>query len=90
MSGNDGRVAVGVGVGAAACVACCAGPIVGVLAAIGVTTAIGATLFGLGASVLGALAFAIAVVRRRRRASACAAPAAGPVAVTLSQGAGRT
>jgi uncharacterized protein (DUF58 family) len=57
-----------VGVGAAACAVCCAGPILGVLAAIGLGTALGVALFGSIALVLGLLA-AIIVVRRRRARS---------------------
>ena len=89
MSGRDGRLALGVGV--AACAVCCAGPILGVLAAIGLTTALGAALFGVGALVLGAVAMTAVLVRRRRRALACTggdAATAAPVA--FSPGAGRT
>ena len=59
-----------VGVGAAACVACCAGPIIGFLAAIGIGTAAGFALFGTISLVIGAVAVAF-VVRRRRRAATC-------------------
>ena len=60
-----------VGVGAAACVACCAGPIIGFLAAIGIGTAAGFALFGTISLVIGALAVAFVVRRRRRRAATC-------------------
>lgn len=60
-----------VGVGAAACVACCAGPIIGFLAAIGIGTAAGFALFGTISLVIGALAVTFAVRRRRRRAATC-------------------
>lgn len=66
-----------VGVGAA-CVACCAGPILGVLAAIGIGTAAGFALFGSVALVLGAIVGI--VVLRRRRPPSCD-PAATPVTV---------
>ena len=59
-----------VGVGAAARVACCAGPIIGVLAAIGIGAAAGFALFGTISLLVGALAVAV-VVRRRRRAATC-------------------
>lgn len=59
-----------VGVGAAACVACCAGPIIGFLPAIGIGTAAGFALFGTISLVIGAIAVAF-VVRRRRRAATC-------------------
>lgn len=70
MSAKQDGAAV-VGFGAAACAVCCAGPILGFLAAIGIGTAVGFALFGL-------VGLAIAVViglelyrRRQRRASAC-------------------
>jgi mercuric ion transport protein len=61
-----------VGVGVAACAVCCAGPILAVLAAIGLGTAAGFALFGTVAVVVGAVLIAFVVVRRRRRAAACA------------------
>ena len=61
-----------VGVGAAACAVCCAGPILAVLAAIGLGTAVGFALFGAVAILIGAAVTAAVVVRRRRRAGACA------------------
>jgi len=60
-----------VGVGAAACAMCCAGPILGVLVAIGLGTAAGFVLFGTFAIVLGATVVAF-VLLRRRRVAACA------------------
>lgn len=83
MNRSDGRFAVGVGV--AACVACCAGPILGVLAAIGLTTITGALWFGLGAVALGLIAAAAVVLRRRRRVIACQPGSAAPVGVTLGR-----
>lgn len=62
-----------VGVGVAACAVCCAGPILGVLAAIGLGTAAGFALFGTLALVLGAALVAFVVARRRRRAATCLA-----------------
>ena len=72
MSAKKDNAAV-VGVGVAACVVCCAGPILGVLAAIGLGTAGAFALFGVVAIVIGALLIALVLVRRRRRAAACAA-----------------
>ena len=60
------------GVGAVACAACCAGPILGFLAAIGLGTAAGFALFGTAAIAMGALAIVVVVRRRRRRANSCA------------------
>ncbi len=70
------------GVGAAACVACCAGPIIGFLAAIGIGTAAGFALFGTISLVVGVLALAFVVRHRRRRAITCGTTAA-PVAVDM-------
>jgi hypothetical protein len=54
------------GVGAVACAACCAGPIVGVLAAIGLGTLTGVLLFGAAGLAIAALAL-VPILRRRRR-----------------------
>lgn len=63
-----------IGVGVAACAVCCVGPILGVLAAIGIGTGVGYALFGVGALVVGAVIAAYVVLRRRRRRSEVAAP----------------
>jgi Flp pilus assembly protein TadB len=65
------------GMGAAACAACCAGPILAFLVAAGVFTAVGVAVFG----VFGLLVLVPAAawsMRRRRRATVCTAPAAAP------------
>ncbi len=67
-----------IGVGVAACAACCAGPLLGVLAAIGLGTAAGLALFGAVAVLVGVAAFAFVVVGRRRAAT-CA-----PIDVTTA------
>lgn len=84
MSRKKENAAV-VGVGAAACAVCCAGPILGVLAAIGLGSAAGFALFGVGALVTGALAVVLVAARRRRRgrANICAS-AVEPVPVELT------
>lgn len=79
---NDNAAIVGVGV--AACAVCCAGPILGVLAAIGLGTAAGFALFGTLAIVLGAAAAAFVVVRRRRSAACALTETPEPVAVELT------
>ena len=79
MSAKKENVAI-VGVGVVACAACCAGPILGFLAAIGLGTAAGFALFGAAALAIGALAVVIVLRRRRRRANACV-PVSGPVSV---------
>ena len=70
-----------VGVGAATCVACCAGPILSFVAAIGLGTVAGLALFGVFGLIVAAVG-AFIVVRRRRWPSACGANAA-PVAVEM-------
>jgi len=67
-SRREGAAVVGVGV--AACAVCCAAPIGGFLAAIGLGTAVGIAVFGTIALVLGLLAVLVLLVRRRR-ASTC-------------------
>jgi len=83
-----GENATFVGVGVAACAVCCAGPILGGLAAIGIGTAAGFALFGAAAVLIGSAVAAMVVVRRRRRAALCA-PAAAPIAVPVDLGARR-
>jgi hypothetical protein len=60
-----------VGVGAAVCAACCAGPVLGVLAAAGLFTVIGVAVFGL-AGLLTAVPLGWWLLRRRRRRPQCA------------------
>jgi hypothetical protein len=71
-----------VGLGAAVCAACCAGPVVGFLAAAGLTALVGGGLFGLAG--LAVVVIAAAAVWRRRRTRPVPPPSAtgpGPVAV---------
>ena len=70
-----------IGVGAVACAACCAGPILGFLAAIGLGTA-GFVLFGTAALVIGTIAIVLLLRGRRRRAKSCAVTR-GPVPVVV-------
>ena len=70
------------GVGAVACAACCAGPILALLAAIGLGTAAGFALFGTLAVVIG-IVVALLVILRRRRRTDCSPVEAEPVPVTL-------
>lgn len=82
MSGKRDGAAV-VGVGAATCVACCAGPILGVLAAIGLTAA--AATFAFGAlAVVGAAIAVLFVLRRRRARTRTCTPAAQTVEVSIA------
>jgi hypothetical protein len=84
MDEVDAKTGAGVlGVGAVACAACCAGPVLGLLAGVGLTAALGAVLFG----VVGlAVALVVGVVLwRRRQARRCQPPepsaSSEPVAV---------
>jgi hypothetical protein len=67
------------GIGAAACAACCAGPILGFIAATGLLTAGGLALFGT-IGLLVAIPGITLIARRRRQPPTCA-PSDEPVAV---------
>lgn len=69
------------GLGAATCAACCAGPIIGLLAAAGLSTVAGVAL--VGAIGLVVLIPAAGYLRRRRATAACAWAEEGPVPVEL-------
>ncbi len=73
-----------VGVGVMACAVCCAGPILGFLAAIGLGTALGAVLWGIGGLLVGALVAVVVIVRRRRPAATCVAAEPQAISVALS------
>ena len=83
-SQREGAALVGVGV--LACAACCAGPIIGFLAAIGLGTAVGVAMFGAIAVVVGGIAL-LFVLRRPHhgRAAACQS---GSVSIEMSAAAG--
>jgi mercuric ion transport protein len=68
-----------VGAGAAACAVCCAGPIFGFFAAIGLGTVLGVAVFGAIALVVAPVATIAVVQRRRRRTRACTTTAEQPV-----------
>jgi mercuric ion transport protein len=82
MSGRRDAAAV-VGIGAAACAVCCAGPILGVLAAVGLGTAAGLAIFGTAAVVIGIAVIGFVVVRRRRRSAGCGRAASTTAQVEL-------
>ncbi len=65
MSTNRDAGAV-VGVGVTACAVCCAGPILGFLAALGLGTVAGVALFGSFAAIVGAAVIVVMLVRHRR------------------------
>jgi hypothetical protein len=56
-----------IGVVAVACAACCAGPIIAFVAALGLGTILGTVVFGLAGLLVGLAAIALVVLRRRRR-----------------------
>ena len=76
MASSNSKTGLGVlGAGAAACAACCAGPILGFLAATGIASALGAVTFGLVGLIVVIAAAAVVWYRRRRRQAQCAVPA---------------
>ncbi len=86
------ETAAAVGVGAVACAACCAAPILGALSALGIGTVAGTAVFGAGALVVAAIVAVVLVGRRRAKRHSCAAdssccepPAEVPVAITASR-----
>jgi len=81
-SRKEGAAIVGAGV--AACAVCCAGSIGGILAAIGLGTAVGVSLYGAAALAVGAILVVIVVVRRRRRIGD-REPAAATVVLTIGR-----
>ena len=69
-------------VGAAACVACCTGPILGVLGAIGLTGLASSIYIGFAGLFIAAIAARLWIaVKRRRSTSTCATPPDVPVSV---------
>ena len=84
MSRRPGKDGVGVvGIGVAACAACCAGPILGFVAATGLYTVAGVAAVG-AAGLLVLVPAGVWWHRRRRRAAACAA-ADEPVPVEIGR-----
>lgn len=80
MDDVDAKTGAGLlGVGAVACAACCAGPVLGFLAGVGLTAAVSAVLFGIAGVV--AVIVAAGVLWRRRRARRCSPAPTEPVVV---------
>jgi ethanolamine transporter EutH len=86
METSTPKASLGVlGAGAAACAACCVGPILGFLAATGIASMLGAVVFGLvGLVVVLAVAAVIWQRRHRQRQQQCA-PGSGPVTLEAPQ-----
>jgi hypothetical protein len=73
MSTKKDNAAI-VGVGVAACAVCCAGPILGFLAAIGIAAAVGFAVFGLVGLAI-AIVVGVALYGRRQRPRLTCTPA---------------
>jgi hypothetical protein len=69
QTGGVGRI---LGLGALACLACCLGPILGLLGAIGVATMAGTLAFGVAGLTVALLA--IPPIRKHRQRPICATP----------------
>jgi len=67
------------GVGVVACLACCAGPILGVLGGISVAGLASTTFIGWAGLVVAALAASAWLIISRRRVRRCTAPESVPV-----------
>jgi hypothetical protein len=72
-----------VGLGVAACAACCAGPIIALIGGIAALGAISAVFVGAVALVAAALIGGMVLLTRRRRGRAIACPAPFATAVTV-------
>jgi hypothetical protein len=70
-----------IGAGVAACGVCCAGPILGFLAATGIASVLGAVIFGVAGFLVVLAVAGVVWTRRRRRAQTCD-PAEGSAAPT--------
>ena len=81
MSSKNETAAV-VGVGALACAACCAGPIIGFFGALGLLA--GVAIFGTVGLALAALAVFVVLRRRRRQVQACTTPTSSPVSIEIT------
>lgn len=70
-----------VGIGAAACIACCAGPILAFLGGLTLAGVATTAVIGTTGLVLSALALVGVLVRQRRATASCRATPSEPVAV---------
>ena len=73
-----------VAVGTMACAACCAGPIVGALSAVGIGTVAGTALFGFVGLLVGAIVLLVVLRRRHRSTSQPTRPEDVAVSLELS------
>ena len=72
------------GLAAVGCAACCAGPIIGFLAAIGLGTALVVFLYGVAGLAVASVG-GLWWLRRRRRQQACTTPTTMPVTMTATR-----
>jgi hypothetical protein len=75
-----------IGFAAIACVACCIGPMLGVLGSIAALGAVSTVFIGVAGFALALAAIATFIVVRRRRANSCATDT-DPVAIKLTRSA---
>ena len=80
MSSRKDSAAI-VGVGVAACAVCCAGPILALLAAIGIGGAVGFAFFGVTGLMVAAIVGIVLYLRRQRRRATCT-----PASLTVEVG----
>lgn len=71
------------GLGVAACAACCAGPILALLGGLSILGFASTAVIGVAGLIIGALALVALLAMRRRRAAASSARTEGPVPVEL-------
>ena len=72
-----------VGIGVAACAACCAAPILALVGGLSLAGAVGSLFIGVAGLVVALLAgIAYAIVRRQRGQTSCSTAPARPVSVT--------
>ena len=79
MSSKKDGAAI-VGVGAAACAVCCVGPILGLLAAIGIGGVVGFAVFGVVGLAIATVVGLVMYRRRQRRLTPCTS---SPETVTI-------
>lgn len=86
MDTSNPKAGLGIlGAGAAACAACCAGPILGFLAATGIASVLGAVAFGIVGLIVVLAVAAVLCQRRRRNAHHCAPTTSGAVPLDTPQ-----
>jgi hypothetical protein len=85
QAGGAARTGSIVGIAAVVCIACCLGPILGVLGAIAALGLVSSVLIGAAGLLISAAAVGAFVILRRRRRSIACALTPEPVSVELSR-----